>query len=167
MQRLALGLLLVCLVTLHEPTWSGAWGRTFAIEVHGDAFAKPLVITDSAIVDELSFWVGPGTDDSEFMGPVNLELSVVDWDRGEATKRPKGLTSYEVRFLLEPRDDPPAYIVLYEPDPASNSGYIYYPVKSASIVTHSVSGTWRYASPRWNDRVGAAISEHIKEWPAQ
>ena len=167
MKQLSLGLLIVCLVILHESAWPGGWGRTFAIEVHGDALAKPLVITDSSTVDGLSFWVGPGTGYSEFMGPVNLELSIVDWDRGEAAKRPKGLASYEVRFLLEPRDDPPAYIVLYEPDPVNNSGYIYYPAKSGSIVAHGVSGTWRYASPRWNDRVGAAISEHLQDYSAR
>ena len=167
MKQFSLGLLLVCLVTLQESAWPGAWGRTFAIEVHGDALAKPLVITDPSTVDELSFWVGPGTGYSEFMGPVNLELSIVAWDRGEATKRPKGLASYEIHFLLEPRDDPPAYIVLYEPDSDNNSGYIYYPAKSGSIVAHGVSGTWRYASLRWNERVGAAISEHLQEYSAQ
>jgi hypothetical protein len=111
MRRIAPRLLLVCLVALLEPAWAGAWGRTFAIEVHGDTLAKPLVITDSAIVDELSFWVGPGTGYSEFMGLVKLELSIVAWDRGEATDRPTGLDTYEVRFLLEPRADPPAFIV--------------------------------------------------------
>ena len=163
MKQLSLGLLLVSLVFLHESAWPGGWGRTFTIELHGDAFAKPLAITDPSTVGGLSFWVGPGTGYSDFMGPVNLELSIVDWERGEAAKRPKGLASYEVRFLLEPQDDPSAYIVLYEPDPVNNSGYIYYPAKSNSIVAHGVSGTWRYASPRWNDNVSAAISEHLKD----
>lgn len=167
MKKLSLGLLVVCLVTLHQFTWPGAWGRVFAIEVHGDALAKPLVITDSSTVDGLSFWVGPGTGYSEFMGPVNLELSIVDWDRGEAAKRPKGLASYEVRFLLEPRDDPPAYTILYEPDPDNDSGYIFYPANRNSIVTHGVDGTWRYASLRWNDKVGAAISEYLQDYSAQ
>lgn len=163
MKRLSLGLLLVYLVTLLEPAWSGAWGRLFAVEVHEESLAKPLVITDSAIVDELTFWVGPGTGFSEFMGPVNLEASIVDWDRGEVTERPDGLATYEVRFLLEPRENPPTYIVLYEPDPANNSGYIYYTGKGDNIVAHGVSGTWRYASHRWNDRVGTAIDDHMKQ----
>ncbi len=167
MKQLSLCLLLVFLVSPRESAWSGGWGRTFAFEVRGDALAKPLVITEPSTIDGLSFWVGPGTGFSEFMGPVNLELSIVDWDRGEATNRPKGLASYEVRFLLEPRDDPPAYTILYEPDPDNDSGYIYYPAKSSSIVTHGVSGTWRYASPRWNDKVGAAISEHLQDYSAQ
>ncbi|MEO1244869.1 MAG: hypothetical protein AAFX56_04210 [Pseudomonadota bacterium] len=163
MQRLSFGLLLVFLLTLCEPAWSGGWGRVFAIEVHGDGFAKPLVITDSEIVDELTFWVGPGTRYRTFMGPVDLEASIVDWDRGEAVDRPEGLASYEVRFLLEPKDNPPAYIVLYEPDPANGSGYIYYTGKGGNIVYHGVSGTWRYASPRWNERVGAKISRFIEQ----
>lgn len=160
MKRLSLGALLTCLVILCEPAWPGGWGRVIAVEVHGESFATPLVITDPAIVVELSFWVGPGTGNREFLGPVSPERSIVDWDRGEATKRPAGLDRYEVRFLLEPRDQPPVYRVLYEPDPANRSGYIYYTGEGSNIVSHGVSGTWRYGSSRWNDRVGAAIAEH-------
>ena len=160
MKQLSIGLLVVFLAILQAPAWSGAWGRVFAIEVRGSSLAEPLTITDPAIVQELSFWVGPGTNFSEFMGPVNREGSIVDWERGEATDRPSGLKRYEVRFLLEPRDDPPAYLVLYEPDPENGSGYIFYPAEGSSgIVTHLVEDTWRYASARWNVRVGAAISE--------
>lgn len=96
------------------------------------------------------------------MGPVNRERSIVDWERGEVTDRPSGLEQYEVRFLLEPREDPPVYLVLYEPDPQDGSGYIFYPAGGSSgIVSHFVEDTWRYASVRWNQRVGAAISEQM------
>jgi len=96
------------------------------------------------------------------MGPVSLDRSIVDWDRGEVTDRPTGLETYQVRFLLEPRDDPPVYLVLYEPDAENGTGYIYYPADGSSgIVTHFVEDTWRYASSRWNERVGAAISEQL------
>ncbi len=161
MKRTTFGLLLITLIAPHQPAWSGGWGRVFAVEVRSDSFSEPLVISDSAIVDELSFWVGPGTGYREFIGPVSLERSIVDWQRGEATNRPAGLASYEVRFLLEPRADPPVYIVLYQPAPDDREGYIYYTGKGSSIVSHRVSGTWRYASARWNARVGAAISEYI------
>lgn len=163
MKRVTLIFLVLILLTLHDSAWSGAWGRVFAVEVRGDALAVPLKITDPAIVQELSFWVGPGTGFSEFMGPVNRESSIVDWERGEATDRPSGLKTYEVRFLLEPRDNPPVYRVLYEPDPEHSSGYIFYPAGGSSgIVTHFVEDTWRYASDRWNERVGAAISEQLR-----
>jgi hypothetical protein len=162
MKRATLVLLVVLLLTPHAPAWSGAWGRVFAIEIRGDALAEPLTITDPTVVQDLSFWVGPGTGFSEFMGPVSLDRSIVDWDRGEATDRPTGLETYEVRFLLEPRGDPPVYLVLYEPEPENGSGYIYYPADGSSgIVTHFVEDTWRYASSRWNERVGAAISEQL------
>lgn len=161
MKRAALVLLVTLLFAAHIPAWSGGWGRVFAVEVRGDSLAEPLMITDPAVVQELSFWVGPGTDFREFMGPVKLDRSIVDWDRGEAADRPRGLETYEVRFLLEPRDDPPAYVVLYEPDPENASGYIYYPASSGHIVAHGVADTWMYASSRWNERVGAEISEQL------
>lgn len=163
MQRATLISLVALFLSLQDPAWSGAWGRVFAVEVSGDALAEPLRITDPAIVRELSFWVGPGTGFSEFMGPVNREASIVDWERGEATDRPAGLKTYDVRFLLEPRDNPPVYRVLYEPDPEDGSGYIFYPADGSSgIVTHFVEDTWRYASDRWNERVGAAIAEQLR-----
>ena len=161
MNRATLVLLLAVLCTPNLPAWSGAWGRVFAVEVRGDSLAEPLTITDPAVVLELSFWVGPGTDFREFLGPVKRDRSIVDWDRGKATDRPSGLETYEVRFLLEPRDNPPAYVVLYEPDPQNGAGYIYYPASSGRIVSHGVADTWMYASSQWNERVGGAISEQI------
>jgi hypothetical protein len=161
MKRAALVLLVALLLAPLAPAWSGAWGRVFVVEVRGSGLAEPLIITDPAVVEDLSFWVGPGTGFSEFMGPVGLERSIIAWDRGEATDRPNGLATYEVRFLLEPRDDPPAYVVQYEPDPANRSGYIRTAAASGHIVTHGVAGTWMYASPRWNERVGAAISDRL------
>lgn len=151
------------LVTLHTSALAGAWGRVYAIEIRGNGLCEPLIITDSAIVDDLSFWVGPGTGFSDFMGPVNLDRSIVDWSQGEATKKPSGLANFEVRFLLEPRDSPTTYIVLYEPDPANRSGYIYFTGRGSNIVAHGVTGTWWRASVRWDERVGAAISEHVTE----
>jgi hypothetical protein len=161
-KRAALILLVALLFDPHAPAWSGAWGRVFVVEVRGNALAEPLIITNPVVVQELSFWVGPGTGFSEFMGPVELDRSIVDWDRGEAADPPSELKTYEVRFLLEPRDDPPAYVVLYAPDPENGSGYIYYPASSGHIVTHGVADTWMYASSRWNERVGAAISEQLR-----
>lgn len=161
MKRATLVLLVTLALALQAPAWSGAWGRVFAVVVHGGGLAEPLIITDPAVVQDLSFWVGPGTGFSEFMGPVSLERSIIAWDRGEARGRPSGLEIYEVRFLLEPRDDPPAYIVRYQPDAASASGYIYTPAASGHIVTHGVADIWMYASPRWDERVGAAIAQRL------
>jgi hypothetical protein len=165
MQRATLVLLVALVLAPEALTWAGAWGRVFAVEVRGNGLAEPLTITDSAVVQDLSFWVGPGTGFKEFMGPVSRERSIIAWDRGEATDRPSGLETYEVRFLLEPRDDPPAYVVRYQPDAAHSSGYIYTPASSGHIVTHGVADTWMYASSRWNERVGAAISERLSTQP--
>lgn len=161
MQRAMLVLLVVLALAPEAPAWSGGWGRVFAVEIRGNGLAEPLIITDSAIVQELSFWVGPGTSYREFLGPASLERSIIAWDRGKATDRPSGLETYEVRFLLEPRDHPPAYVVRYQPDAANGSGYIYTLASSGHIVTHGVADTWMYASSRWNERVGAAIAERL------
>jgi hypothetical protein len=165
MQRAMLVLLVTLVLAPEPPAWAGAWGRVFAVEVRGIGLAEPLIITDSAVVQDLSFWVGPGTGFSEFMGAVSLERSIIAWDRGKATDRPSGLETYEVRFLLEPRDDPPTYVVRYQPDAANGSGYIYTPASSGRIVAHGVADTWMYASSRWNERVGAAISERLSTQP--
>ena len=167
MKQLTFSLCITLILSSFSPTLAGGWGPVYALELRGEAFAEPLIITDPSIVEELSFWVGPGTGYSVFMGPVNHDLSIVDWDRGEVTARPSELPSYEVRFLLEPRIDPPKFIVTYEPDPENGSGYIYYPSKTNSIVTHMVDGTWRYASTRWNERVGAAIAAHLQSTSIQ
>jgi hypothetical protein len=161
-KHLAPVLLLASLVIAQESAFSGGWGRTFAIEISGASLAEPILVTDPAIVEELSFWVGPGTGFSEFMGPVNHERSIVAWDRGEVTDKPGGLASYKVRFLLEPQNDPPAFTILYEPDPENHSGYIYYPTRTNSIVTHFAEGTWRYASAQWNNKVGEAIAATLR-----
>lgn len=151
-------LLLAISIFPQETAFSGGWGRTFAIEISGEALAQPIVITDPSVVEALSFWVGPGTGYSEFMGPVNHELSIVAWDRGEVSDKPGDLARFQIRFLLEPQDDPPAFIILYEPDPENDSGYIYYPERTNSIVTHFAEGTWRHASAEWNDKIGWAIA---------
>ena len=161
MKQARLPLLLLVLAILHEPVWPGGWGRVYAIEISGDSLTEALVITDEYLVESLSFWVGPGTSYREFMGPVRLDRSIVDWDRGEALDHPDGLTRYKVRFLLEPRDDPPAFTVFYEPDFVHGEGYIYYPFTN-SIVTHSSEGTWRYASTRWSQEVGLLLAGHIR-----
>lgn len=160
MKIAACALLLAGLLVPDASAWSGGWGRVFAIEIRGDALSGPLVLTEPAVVDELSFWVGPGTGFREFMGPVHRERSIVDWDRGEVAARPAGLAAFEVRFLLEPRNDPPAFLVLYEPDP--DGGYVYFPAASSHIVTHGVTDTWRYASARFDERIGGAIAKILE-----
>lgn len=153
-------LLALILLAPLSPAWSGAWGPVFAVEIRGGTLAEPLTITDPSVIEELSFWVGPGTNFREFMGPVSLERSIVDWDRGEVAARPAGLAAFEVRFLLEPRNDPPAFLVLYEPDP--DGGYVYFPAASSHIVTHGVTDTWRYASARFDERIGGAIAKILE-----
>jgi hypothetical protein len=76
MKRLSISLFVGFLTILQAPAWSGAWGRVFAVEVRGASLTEPLTITDPSIAQELSFWVGPGSNFKEFMGPVNREGSI-------------------------------------------------------------------------------------------
>ena len=140
---------------------AGGWGPTFAIELRGDGFEQPLVITDPSIVKKLSFWVGPGTNMTDFMCPDGAEKSIVDWDAGVVTDRPAGLRRIEVKFRVgwspESKD---AYFVLYEIEPGGSKGYIYHPGTNA-IVAHVRHGTWRRASDRWNEVIGAIVNKHM------
>ena len=134
MMRLSMCLLLTAVFSLHDTAIAGGWGPTLAIEVRSVDFDEPLTITERSIVDGLSFWVGPGTGYSEFMGPVAYSKSIVNWDLDEVVTRREVLPLYEVRFLLGSLDDPAAYTVYYEPDRANNAGYIYYPKARFLIV---------------------------------
>ena len=166
MNQLSLSLFLVACLFFHGTTSAGGWSPVYAIEVRGDTFAAPLVVTDPYIIKELSFWVGPGTQYRDFMTQGGQDRSIVDWDRGEVSGRPEGLMSYEVSFLLGARDNPAKYTVVYEPDPNNKSGYIFYPAETNGIVAHFADG-WRYASTRWNNRVGSAITAHLESRPAR
>ena len=83
-----------------QSAMAGGWGPTFAIELRGDGLAKPLEITDPSILEKLSFWVGPGTNMTDFMRPDGSEKSIVNWDAGVVTDHPAGLQRVEVKFRV-------------------------------------------------------------------
>lgn len=73
--------------------------------------------------------------------------------------KPEGLQRVEVRFLVGSPDQPAAFIVGYELDPANSAGYVYYP-RSNYIVTHGSEGNWYYASKDWNGMIGSRVLEN-------
>lgn len=138
---------------------AGGWGQTYAIEIRSPQESESLMVTDTQIVESLSFWVGPGSGFSGLLSKPTPERSITNWQAGKAPDVSDKLTVYEVRFLLKPESDPDIYTVLYAPDWKENTGYIYYPRKSSQIVWHGVSDAWMHASERWHDVMGAAVSQ--------
>lgn len=160
--RLGLPGLFVCLLmAAPDHLQAGGWGQTFAIEITSPQASEPLVVTDSQVVNSLSFWVGPGTGYSDLLTKPIPERSITNWQRGTATDLSDELPVFEVRFLLGSKANPATYTVLYAPDWQDNKGYIFYSPQSAHIVTHGVSGNWMHASQRWNETIGSAL---VRPW---
>ncbi|MCY3820316.1 MAG: hypothetical protein OXH52_13280 [Gammaproteobacteria bacterium] len=130
------------------------------IEHRGDGLEQPIEITDPSILERLSFWVGPGTNMTDFMRPDGTEKSIVDWDASVVCDEPADLQRIEVKFRMgwtpESRH---AFFVLYGMEPEGSAGYIYYP-HANYILTHFSEGTWRHASDRWNKIIGSIIEKH-------
>ncbi len=161
MKRLSTLLGAMFLAFCSQSAMAGSWGPTFSIELRGDGLAKPLEITDPSILEKLSFWVGPGTNMTDFMRPDGSEKSIVNWDAGVVTDRPAGLQRVEVKFRVGwSSESTAAFFVLYEMELGGSTGYIYHPITNA-IVAHVGEGAWRYASDRWNEMIGPIIDKHM------
>ena len=162
MKRLSTLLVSTFLAFCSQSAMAGSWGPTFSIELRGDGLAKPLEITEPSILEKLSFWVGPGTNMTDFMRPDGSEKSIVNWDTGVVTERPAGLQRVEVKFRVGPSpESTAAFFVLYEMELGSSTGYIYHPITNSAIVAHVGEGAWRYASDRWNEMIRPIFDKHM------
>ena len=160
MKRLSTLIISMFLAYCSQFAMAGGWGPTFAIELRGDGLEHPIEITDPSILEKLSFWVGPGTNMRDFMRSDGSEKSIVNWDTGVVTERPSGLQRVEVKFRVGwSPESTDAFFVLYEMEPGSSTAYIYHPITNA-IVTHVGEGAWRFASDRWNRKIGPIIDKH-------
>ena len=160
MKRRSTLIIYMVLACCSQSAMAGGWGPTFAIELRGDGLEQPIEITDPSILENLSFWVGPGTCMREFMRFDGAEKSIVKWDAGAVTERPAGLQRVEVKFHVGwSPESTAAFFVFYEMEPGSSTGYIYHPVRNA-IVAHVREGAWRYASDRWNEMIAPIVDEH-------
>ncbi|HEY4646645.1 MAG TPA: hypothetical protein VIH25_10235 [Steroidobacteraceae bacterium] len=135
------------------------------IEITGGSLESPLEITDPQIVREFSIWVGPGVrinDQPAHLDPNNTRGMFIDWPKGIAAERPKGLQHYEVTFHLgiDPDRTAPSerwsrYNVIYEFDPWAAAGYFYLPGPADGefgrnpAIHHGVEGSWFYSTPAW------------------
>ena len=143
-----------------QSAMAGGWGPIFAIELRGDGLEQPIEVTAPWILDQLSPWVGPGTEMADFMRGDGSEKSIANWGAGVVTDHPAGLQRIEVKFRVGwSRESTDAFWVLYEMEPDSSTGYIYHPITNY-IVAHVSEGAWRYASDRWNEIIGPIIENH-------
>ena len=158
--RVALALLLTA---LNAP----AKGRTLKIVIESVG-SEPVEITDK--VGQFGVWEGPGVT---INGEPQMDGFIVEWRKGAATARPPGLERYRVSFFTGclPGEDfcrnPGArltYIVLYEFDRSSNTGYVYIPsrldeaykINGPSIARLGFDGKWFIATEAWRDFVASS-----------
>ena len=147
-----------------------AKGVTTRITIAGDSLAAPLTITEAAVLQHFNVWSGRGT----YMNGVEAtEGFIIDWAAGEATSRPPGLPRYEVSFFVKYANRPladqveqRAYIVHYEWDAATKTGYVYLPgpddqasyrVNVKSIHRGGLNGRWFRATRAWQDATTALL----------
>jgi hypothetical protein len=127
------------------------------------------VITDPELVSQFNIWNGPGVEtrgpDGVRRPPEHLDSDqsagrFIDWPRGIANQRPPGLQRLEVTFVMdfqEQQGNLPSYRFAYERDP-SESGFIYLPDWTNSLISHGVEGNWFHASDRWNELIGPIVA---------
>ena len=147
-----------------------AKGETTKIQISGANLVNPVEITNASIVRQFQVWSGPGT--SACSGSTSncvegTEGFIADWLSGAVADRPSGLQQYEVSFYVtdarfpgKPGSEHLAYVVFYQYDPATSTGYVYLPGKGDrwfSLNSRSIyrdrEGTWFRATRAWQDAV--------------
>ena len=164
--------LVVCLSILAIPTTGWTKGPTFKIEIQGDYLESPIEITDPRIVGSFSIWNGPGVftysagqmDPPAWADPTKADGRFIDWPRGWATERPKGLQRLEVTFFIgdaRAPDNASKYVFLYEVDASNGQGYVYLPRLKNEVIVHFVEGNWFHASKAWDEIMIALIAQNV------
>jgi hypothetical protein len=88
----------------------------------------------------------------------------IDSTKGRVTVAPTNRRTCEVDFYVRysRREERLAYVVYYYPGTGRESGYIYLPAKGepwyalnvSAMFRAGIDGTWRVASPRWEQALG-------------
>jgi len=149
-----------------------AKSETVKLEIAGPSAVKPLVITDSAILNLFSIWTGPGVSIDYLRQAGDQPGTFIDWFRGAAS-RPEMAQSYTVTFHQGGRANMDerhrTYVVTYAFDPKSAQGYIYLPgpidgevyARNTFSIVHDVEGNWFHASAAWERSVAPLIRQHF------
>jgi hypothetical protein len=139
-----------------------AKGDTVKIVITGEHFATPIESTDKAL-GQFGVWEGPGLVIGGFSQSKGF---IANWSKGIITDRPNGLERYTVSFYegckftdgsaCHSEEPSLAYVVLYEYDPASGTGYVYLPGKgeewyevNVRSIYRRLEGNWFIATDEW------------------
>jgi hypothetical protein len=138
----------------------GAKGPTTRIVIKDLDRGSVSEITDRSVLDQFHVWPGKGT----YSGPPDHTTEgtqgfIVDWQAGVVEQRPSQLRRFEVSFYVAMRNGPGeelAYVVLYEGDPSTRQGYVYFPGRSdehfrlnVRSIHRGVEGQWLRANHQW------------------
>lgn len=133
------------------PEAVSAKSPTVKIIISGGGLTSAIEVTDSRILDISNVWAG----------------QFLDRSRGTAKGPPRGPRLYEVSFYIKFADNDlrQRYVLYYNPNSATEPGYIYLPGKGepwyslnvSAIIRDEQDGKWNYASPAWEDLIKPVI----------
>jgi len=174
MKAIVCAFLVATLALSAAPTW--AKSQTVKLDIVGPGLDQPLQITDPAILERFSIWVGPNSARQMAERYPNQEPrgAFADYLRGSLPP-PADLTLYTVTFHQGgPREQMHewhrTYVINYGHDPDSGQGYIYLPgPKDGEVYQRNVfsigtgaEGKWFHASPAWERLVSPLIQQRSR-----
>lgn len=155
MKRIALACVLLSLLIVPLSA-KGPTSRIVITDVQTGAVQQ---ITDHAVLEQFQVWAGKGTHSGVPGETVEGSQGfIVDWTAGVVGQRPSQLRRYEVKFYVAPKRMAPvpgpaaeefAYVVFYEHDLATNSGYVYLPGRSDEHFRLNVGTIIRDLEGKW------------------
>ena len=144
-----------------------AKGETIRITIVGGSLATPIIITDPVILGRFNVWSGPGTSGTVQGVAWKATDGFVIKSMTPVDDRPQGLARYEVTFLVDRQDRDGrdmAYVISYEYDAKSATGYVYFPGRNdphwrtnVFLILRETEGRWYEASRAWQDALAPLI----------
>jgi hypothetical protein len=138
------------------------------IKIEGADLAVPIEITDANVLADFNVWSGPGTGwaaNGVTHWDSSSESFIVSWSR-KVTERLKKSRHYQVSFYARFPEERLIYVVSYEFDPATATGYVHLPGKNehwynlnVRTIFHGVEGNWFCARSAWDDLAMPLITQ--------
>jgi hypothetical protein len=152
-----------------------AKGPTTRITITGGTLTSPIEITDPAITGQFQVWTGAGTTTCiQRVCREHMTGFIIDWNSGPVEDRPVGLSRYLVSFHTTdnrvagpPPPEQLTYVVWYEMEPESGTGFVYLPGRGDEWhllnVRHILrgqgrEGNWFRATSAWDAVFGRLIA---------